>query len=223
MKVTTEIGMGIGRREFLSLFATAFLATTRAIALVDDLYVLYVNRRLGLAFRKPSSWHFGDVKDMGEMMEGQVFDVSPEGQKIIRSFVTADLPVVTVTKEPLGIPADEFTPGVTVFLDNLLEAQSGPFTDEAKNDIFYCSQLLRGFRLLAAPKKAEVSGCRAADYLATFLWQHAHLPRPVPVNMRTLNINQDPTMYNIRLYDSPYLGRKFEHDYTEFISSIRLV
>ena len=212
--------MGMGRREFLGLFASALAATTRAVALSDD---LYVNRRLGLAFRKPAGWHFGDVKDMGEMAAGQVFNFGAEAQAFWRSLLTtADLPIVTVSKEPLGAKCDHFTPGITVFLDDFLDALDGPFTDQAKNDVFYCSQMLPEFRLLSPPQELEVSGCRAADYLIRFLFQHEQLAQPVPVNMRTINIYQRPTSYNIRLYDAPYLGKDYVHDYSDFIASLRL-
>lgn len=68
--------MGIGRREFLQLFGTAIATLTSnpnsEIAIVDE---QYVNRKLGIAFRKPPEWTFADDKEMGDVSAGQILDL----------------------------------------------------------------------------------------------------------------------------------------------------
>ena len=71
--------MGIGRREFIRVFGASLAALAAApadaVSLVDD---FYLNRKLGLGFRRPDGWSFADVQKMGSVKKGQLLAIDDE-------------------------------------------------------------------------------------------------------------------------------------------------
>lgn len=65
--------MGIGRREFMRLTSIALAGLAidplKAVAINDN---IYVNRKLGILFEKPSGWGFVSVKDFGQIKSEQI-------------------------------------------------------------------------------------------------------------------------------------------------------
>jgi hypothetical protein len=221
--------MGIGRREFLRLFGAALATLVRpaspAVALLGD---LYINRKLGIAFRKPLGWHFGNVKEMGEVKNGQLLDLEDPG--LARDLVQeTELPLLSISREPISASSRTFTPGVNIYLDRFLADETRPpeVADDplqtTEHDAEDCAEILKEFRMLSHPVPARVAGCPSAEYTASFLFEHTNLPQPVRVRMRTLLVVQIPAWYTLRMYDSPYLGGKDAFDYSEFVNSIQVV
>jgi hypothetical protein len=219
--------MGIGRREFLRLFGAAITSAsatpTSALTLLDD---LYINRRLGIAFQKPSGWIFANVQQMRDLKAGQILDLEDlfEAQAILDA---TDVPLLMISKEPLSASPNRFTPGVTVFREYATSDEVGseeptPLLQTATFDIENCDTLLRNFKVLTAPARTSVSGCEAIVYESRFLFEHEAM-RPTPVRMTSLVIAQQMTYYTLRMYDSPYVGGEQFFDYSSFISQIKIV
>jgi hypothetical protein len=82
--------------------------------------------------------------------------------------------------------------------------------------------MLKRFTVTSGPTAASVSACDAAEYEASFIFEHEKL-RPTPVRMKTLVIDQGTAFYTLRMYDSPYLGSGMAFDYRPFIASVRMV
>jgi hypothetical protein len=207
--------MGIGRREFLKLFGSALAAMSvspnQAIAILND---LYVNWKLGIAFQKPSGWHFASVSQMAGLAAGQIlnlddFNLSDEEMETARFLLQpSDFgQLITISKEPFTSSTDRFGPGIMIELDDVREMVDGPFADAAQNDIVYCRTLLKRFEVLKDPEPCTISGCPAVDYLCTFLFENEKMSTPAQVNMRTLAIYQNPPAYVVRMYDSLTLGK----------------
>lgn len=154
--------MGVGRREFLRLFGAALgslaLRASPAVALLDD---LYLNRKLGLAFKKPSRWHFGDVREMGKIKGGQLLDL--DDAELAREIIEAtDFPIVCISQTTLDASSGDFTPGVTFFLqtepdpDIVSEVETNPVSAGAF-DAHSCGIILKDFKVLSPPKRKHVS------------------------------------------------------------------
>ncbi len=224
--------MGIGRRDFLRLFAgtiaTLATAPSSAVAIVDD---QYINRKLGIAFRKPQGWTFADVKAMGEVKAGQILDLNdPDlARELLKS---AEDPVVVFSKAGISPRADRFTPGVTIFLDRFdswggFQPSEGfpidvPPLENAGADIESCGAMLKEFRVTSPPQAVLLSKCDAAEYTASFVFEHENM-RPTRVRMRTLTVYQRPAFYTVRMYDSPYAGSDMTFDFTSFVESIKVL
>ncbi|MEX1231441.1 MAG: hypothetical protein WEB58_14435 [Planctomycetaceae bacterium] len=218
--------MGIGRREFLRLFGAGIAAATNpaaAIAIFDN---QYINRRLGIAFEKPNGWVFADVKQMADVIAGQILDL--DDVELSRAIVeSVELPILTISKEEISADADRFMPGVTVYLERLTPDECADPDDvppmaRLERDVQSCKQILKDFTVTSDPAPASVSACDAAEYEATFVFEHQNL-RPTPVRMKTLAIDQRIALYTLRMYDSPYLGGDMTFNYRPFIESVRMV
>jgi hypothetical protein len=219
--------MGIGRRQFLLLFGASIGALaanpSSAIVILDD---QYVNRKLGIAFRKPKGWTFADVKEMGEVQAGQILDLDdPDmARELVDSY---ELPVLTISRDRLSSNSNRFTPGVTIYLDRFEFLASFPQVqipplENLGNDIERCESLLKDFRVTSPPKLACVSECDAAEYTASFVFEHKNI-KPIRVRMLTLAVFQNPAFYTIRMHDSPYASPDTTFDYRLFVESVRMV
>lgn len=218
--------MGIGRREFLRLFSVGLAAAASpasAIAISDN---HYINRRLGIAFTKPNKWVFAGIQQMANVKAGQILDLDdPELSQLIVEHT--ELPILTVSKGEVRADSHYFTPGATVYLDRItpeakLEHENLSTVENLQADAETCCTVLNGFHLLSDVCIMRVSACPAAQYVASFTFEHENM-KPTPVRMRTLVIDQGTASYTLRMYDSPYLGGEMAFDYSPFIESIRMV
>jgi len=235
--------MGIGRREFLQIFgsllATLATRTSDAICLSDD---VYVNRKLGIGFSKPSGWKFVDVKDMGTVKKGQLLDVDDPD---LADFMLASLDLPFVAVAPLAEPTARQTRCAQFYLAShpdedqaadrvlgeILQSAFGrksvnrntsEFTlpmKKARQDWQGCRELLSEFRVSSLPQATRLSNCDAAEYTASYLFEHVELPAPRRIRVRTLAVQHHDLFYLIRLIDA----QEYAFDFSEFLSSIRLV
>ena len=214
--------MGIGRREFLKLFGGAIATQSSAIHILDD---LYVNWKLGIAFRKPHGWTFGDVQEMGKVVAGQILDFD-DVDLATELADSAELPILTISKDRLSADADRFTPGITIYLDFIEDfpgdVEIEPAFENVSGDIHSCELMLKDFRVTSSPQPTQISECDAVEYGAAFVFEHENM-EPTPVRMRTLTIYQIPAIYTLRMYDSPISEPNLIFDYTPFVNSVKLV
>ena len=239
--------MGIGRREFIRIFGASLAAVAAtpsdAVSLVDD---LYLNRKLGMGFRRPDGWNFADVQEMGRVKKGQLLAIDDEvvAGKLLESMHLPFVSVVRRSETPEGFtPSAQFyvvddVPALEEVLDlgDALERLLGEFTgnDEAADDLpstlrklhddaKACKDFLRSFDVLSPPRRFQLSACDAAEYTASYLFEHSELAHPVRVRVRTIYVNHRIASYLIRLIDSPYGTRQDKFDFDAFVDSIRLV
>lgn len=218
--------MGIGRREFLRLFGAGIALATNPVAAIAILDNQYINRRLGIAFEKPNGWVFADVKQMADVKAGQVLDL--DDFELSRAIVdSVELPILTISKDGISADSDRFTPGVTVYLERLTpdvcaDPEDVPPIARVELDVESCEQILKDFTVTEGPTPASVSACAAAEYEASFIFEHDNL-KPTPVRMKTLAIDQGTAFYTLRMYDSPYLGGGMTFNYKPFIASVQMV
>jgi hypothetical protein len=232
--------MGIGRREFLLQFGAviASLAATSgaAAAAVDD---LYINRRHGIAFRKPQGWEFHDLRDIGRTKAGMLLDLDgfdPDAwaemlsaQKKFEAFVVAaDMRCARLAP---GATSEDATiaPGVSVSYEGTWE-EDGPAPDAPSSltsfvarDLHLFRQGYGEFRFLKPPASPTVSGCEAVEYTARYLYAHRYIQRPIPMRERVLYVHQVPAIYSIRMFDYPEITPPLEHQFDEVIASLRVL
>lgn len=219
--------MGIGRRAFLEIFGAGIAALTlnpsSAIALVGE---HYINRRLGIAFRKPQGWSFGDMLEMEEVKAGHLLDL--DDPVLARELVdSTELPILCITKDVLSAKSRRFTPGVNVYLEHFGPPDPGCIRDSPlellRGEVAWVGTVLKNFEVIRDPTPVRISDCDAAASTATFTFEHQNLSQPVPVQLRTLAIDQGSAVYTIRMYDAPLMGPEMTFDYDAFVRSIKLV
>jgi hypothetical protein len=219
--------MGIGRRAFLEIFGAGIAALTlnptSAIALVGE---HYINRRLGVAFRKPPGWTFADMAEMEDVKAGQILDL--EDPALAREVVNSmELPILCLTKDKFSAESKCFTPGINVYLDRGNPREEGEVRDSLvkllRNDLESMCDVLRNFKITHEPTLVRVSDCEGVEATATWVFEHVNLDEPAPIRLRTLVIDQGAAVYTIRMYDAPLLGPEMTFDYDAFVRSIKLV
>ena len=219
--------MGIGRREFIRLFGAGIAAASTnlssAIAIHNN---EYINRRLGIAFQKPAGWFFANVQEMGQIKAGQILALEDShlAEYVVES---TELPILSISKEPMSSKSDRFTPGVNIYLERLNDSRSivpcrASLVDSIQEDVSFCESILRDFRLVSSPSKMFLSRCDAARYEASFMFEHKNL-KPTRVRMISVAIEQGIASYSLRLYDSPWLGNDMTFDYTSFLDSVTIM
>ena len=207
--------MGIGRSRFLELFGGGLAAQpVDAVEFLDD---LYVNHKFGMAFRKPHGWHFANVREAGKAARGQQFD--GDGLDADEMFADEDsLPLVVIAEEELSASAQEFTPGINVYLREreelafLVRAMKHlratlPPVNNAAEELRYLRGILPQFEVLSEPSERRVSECPAAHYSFAYEFRHENLARPMRVRQQALSIIQLPAWHRIYMSDSPYSGK----------------
>jgi len=132
----------------------------------------------------------------------------------------AELPFLTISKERLSGEADSFCPGVTVYLDDPEGDLEEGLESWVEKEVLGYKMVLRDYELLTCPAKICLSECAAYGYTAKFLFENEKLVEPVLLRMYVLTIFQLPLIFDVKMYDSPYIGGENIVDYTEFINSI---
>ena len=162
---------------------------------------------------------------MGKIKDGQILALD-DVELVKQLKEKTELPLITVSKEPILAVAQRFTPGINVYLDRYVLTKDGKVQDPVANilkDISYSKKVLKQFDVVSEPKVVHVSNCRAMKYVSSFLFEHVDLTVPTRVRMHTLLIVQEPAWYTFRMYDSPYLGVESTVEYSEFVESIQIV
>jgi hypothetical protein len=226
--------MGIGRRKFLQLFGATLtmlaLQPSEAVAILDD---LYINRKLGLAFRKPDGWCFVDIRKMGEIAKGQELDI--DGLDADALFQDEkELPLVAITQDELSAQGREFMPSINFYLHRrdeiafLVEAMQHlgatfPPAENAVNEIHAFSKILPEFEVLSEPVERCISDCRAAHYSFACEFRHENLDKPVRIRVQNLSIIHLPLWHRVNMIDSPYIGKDTTAEFESFVDGLRLV
>jgi len=213
--------MGLGRREYLQFLGAAAISLIlnpgSAVSINNS---LYINRKLGVAFYAPERWHFADVKEMGEVIEGQINATENElAKEILRD---EPLPILTISRDVLG-SKKQFTPGITIYLNRCAyEKSEFDLEREVKYDNWQTKKICEEFEMLSDFVQRDLSGCNAIEYTASFLFKH-ELTTPTKVRMRSMYIDHHPACYAIRMFDSPYINGDFVFSYDDFLENFKLV
>ena len=232
--------MGIGRREFLRQFGSVISVVAslgRAAAFVED---LYVDRRHGIAFRRPRGWTFEDLAEVSRTKEGMLLDSDDFDPVRWSEFIRTDrtysaFVVVGDMARARSLPGwrgpaepDVIAPGISVQFEGTWEGDgpdpNGPCSLKAfvARDLDSFAAAYRNFRLRGSPRPTRISECEAIEYIAEYGFAHASIRAPVPMRERVLYIHQDPSIYSIRMWDYPELSPSLTYDFDSFIRTIRV-
>lgn len=206
--------MGIGRRAFLNLFGStiAAAATTplQAVVLSDD---LYINRALGLAFRRPPGWHFLSVRDFGEIREAQALKDS----EITEALRDGSDPLAVITRD--RHEPQRLTPAITVYAEPFEpEAGDQPLTlvPEVTKAM---EKVLRDYQIMGRPRAFSISGQASAEFFATFIYEQPGLS--ASTRNRCVITLRDNQLYTFNMFDYPANSMEEQAAFTRLVDSIR--
>lgn len=234
--------MGIGRREFLLQFGAAITTLAslgRAAAFVED---LYVDRRHGIAFRRPAGWTYESLAEATRTKSGMLLDFAGFDPERWAEFIQQDEKYAAFVvvgdmarSQPMpgwkgGAEPDVIAPGISVQFEGTW-AEDGPYPRGqpvsipafVERDLKNFSRAYANYRLLQVPAPRRISGCDAVEYLASYGYKHRQVAGAIPMRERVLYIHQDPAIYSVRMWDYPELRPALEYSFDSFIPTIQVL
>lgn len=220
--------MGIGRRNFLKL--TSFALAGIAINPLQSVIVnndVYINRKLGILFYKPSSWGFVAVKDFGELKEKQILHGE---QNNFKEEIYKDLgdPVCIVTKYYEDKPENKgkFSPTITLNITHKSELEDCGF--ETFEELMTLSALgtrtiLKDYKIIKEYKPYEISGCKFYEFDAEYLFEHVELAKPLKVELKVLRAEHNDYYYDFNCHQSPEQNQIAINEFENFKRTIQLL
>jgi hypothetical protein len=214
--------MGIGRRKFLkftSLALTGVIIDPSQMLILNGDY--YVNKKLGLGFRKPSDWEFEVLTGFPDLDRGQIFiNLDEDTQKeYLENHI--DTLVTVISKYPSS--KLKFSPSITIYLNMEDYKQSSGNIEEIMDT--YVSEMktiLRDYNCYERPKRIRLSNCRSIRFKSKFIFEHEKM-KPTLIDDECIGVEHRDSLYSIHLYDSPYIGDTATNEFKLFLSSLHLI
>ncbi|MBK7898270.1 MAG: hypothetical protein IPJ99_02620 [Betaproteobacteria bacterium] len=186
------------RRSFLQTFAgSVTLAATTPLAAVAVVGDLYVNHRVGLAFRRPAGWKYEHLQTFADIRnEYEYATADPELLTLLKQ---GPLPAVVVSQTSV---LRSLGSSITVYMEENPLEPSETLASISHELIRGVSGFVKDFRLLGKPAIGRVSGREALEYYFTFQYQD-RLGNSGPVRHRTLSILGQSLLYSFNMLDIP--------------------
>ncbi len=220
--------MGIGRREFLRLtgLALAGLAIDplKAVAINDN---IYVNKKLGILFEKPSDWGFVAVKDFGKIKSEQVIGV---GLDETAEEIWEELgdPICITTKYFQDKPEYKgvFSPTITLNITPKQELEylgHETFEELMEMSEYGVSHLLKDFKVIKRYDPLLISNCKFYEYDAEYLFEHIEINKPLKVELKVLKAEHNGFYYDFNCHQSKTQNQIADVEFEKFKWSIKLI
>lgn len=209
--------MGIGRRKFLKLFgaviASAASNPLQAVIVRGD---LYINRALGLAYKKPNGWYFVSMEAFADIKEKQQV-IDSETSDILKD---CDDPVAIMSQHHESSDIT-FSPSITIYVENF-ELHEGEDLQELVSTLSDTySKALVDYQFVERPKAISVSGCEASEYMSTFIHQQDN--KEALCRHRSIVVLREKQLYTVNMFDYPTLSRTVDQEYVVFKDEFKLV
>ena len=186
------------RRGFLQRFAgTVTVAAATPLSAVVVTGDLYVNHRVGLAFRKPPSWKYENLRTFADIRNE--YEYATPDAELATELKQGPLPVVVVSQAPI---LRSLASSVTLYVEEN-PLQPGETPAAAATDLIRgISTFVKDFRLLGQPVVNRVANREALEFLFTFLYED-RLGNRGPVRHRTLVVLNPPLLFTFNMLDIP--------------------
>ena len=214
--------MGIGRREFLK-----FTSLALAGALIDPGQLIfangdyYVNKELGLGFRKPKVWEFEALSGFPYLDRRQILSNldEDESQALIEDHMDTLVAAMTKYSDAIG----KFGPCITIyrnFVDyKIHKSDMVGMAEEWMQDM---SLALRDYEYIDLPKNIMVSNCKAMRLKGRYIFEQIRI-KPTLIEDEIIGIEHQDSFYTIHLYDSPHTGEVAHKEFDIFKRSLHLI
>ena len=220
--------MGIGRRQFIKLSSLALAGLTvnplNAVAINDN---VYVNKKLGILFKKPKHWGFIAVKDFGKIKNEQIIG---EGLEDSQEEIWEELgdPICIATKyyEDKSEYKGVFSPTITLNITPKKELEDlGHETFEELMEIskFGTSMILKDFKVVKKYEPYFISNCKFYEYDAEYLFEHIEINEPLKVELKALKAEHNGFYYDFNCHQSTAQNQIANFEFEEFKKSIKLI
>jgi len=209
---------GIGRRGFLEAFggiiAAAATHPRAAVVISDD---LYVNRKLGLAFAKPTGWGYERITTFRDLRDDyELASVDPAADELFHS---GELPIAVVTQAPV---TKKISASFTVYVEHCPLEPDQTLLGVLPLVLRHYQRLFREFKVTEGPVGMRICGYESASYLASFIYEDSK-GKYFPVRHRGVITMRAPLLYTFNMMDIPEMGIRAQAQFDEVVGSIRYV
>lgn len=220
--------MGIGRLEFMRLTSIALAGLAidplKAVAINDN---MYINRKLGILFEKPSGWGFVSVRDFGKIKSEQII-----GQALNQTEeeIWEDLgdPICIATKYHQDKPEYKgvFSPTITLNVTPKQELEylgHETFDDLMAMSEFGVSFLLKDFKIVKRYDPQFISNCKFYEFDAEYLFEHVEIDGPLKVELKVLKAEHNGFYYDFNCHQSKEQNQHADKEFEEFKTTLKLI
>jgi hypothetical protein len=200
------------RRGFLkNLGGVAAVPAPSSVLVSGD---LYVNNKLGFAFRKPTGWRFEHLSTFADLRNEYDF-ASPDADQV-EELKSGPLPLAVISQAPV---LRTLTCSMTIYAEqNPLRDNEHPI-DAAPDIVRGISSFLEKFQVVLPARSVFVAGAQAIEFAATFIYRD-RLGNSGPVRHRGLVVLRHPILYTLNMLDVPVDGIVAEAEFNQIRQSI---
>ncbi len=220
--------MGVGIKEFLRSVSQALgklaIDPLKSIILNGD---VYVNKKLGILFKKPKGWNFVAVKDFGRMKNEQYIG---EGLDMSAEEIWDDLgdPICIATKYYTDAPEYKgiFSPTITLNITPKKELEHlGPQTFEEVLELSEqgVAMLLKDFKVVKRYEPTLISNCKFYEHDAEYLFEHVEIDESLKVELKVLQAEHNGFYYAFNCHQSKIQNQYADKEFEDFKKSIKLI
>ena len=192
--------MGVSRRSFLKMLgmATAGIALNPLIPVVAN-NEIYVNKKLGIAFRIPKEWYFYNVQKMDEMYDSQILKPdAPHIDEYIEELRSQ--PLVSIGMYPPDEEGNKrFSPSIVLRLEP--KDESIEFESILNDSNLYLESVTRNFRALESRQISDICGYRALRGKYGYLYEATGMAS-TPIIGRSCIIDVGAHFYSFNMYNN---------------------
>lgn len=220
--------MGIGRRNFLKYASIALAGLS-----IDPLQSVitnsnyYINRKMGVIFKKPEKWGFLNIKDFGKLKDEQILG---NGWNDSKEEVWEEIgdPICIATKYYQDKPENKgvFSPTITLNVTHKsefddLDIQS--FEELRSMSEFGTSRILSNYRVIKRYEEQIISKCKLYEYDAEYLFEHVDIEEPLKVELKVFKAEHNDFYYDFNCHQSKAQNQIAMSEFEEFKNSIKLI
>ncbi len=217
--------MNLGRRSFIKFIASAMAgAQVDAMTGVYRSPELYVDEKLGFAFKIPPGWHMEAFRaDFRELLGGQKLAEPYRDDEEVIEELSQNL-MATLSKYPIvGDDQHRFSPSVTFFKgsDGEMEEEQTllDFVERAHEGF---GMVLTDYECTERPEYTKLKDGVMVRSKSKFLFEHEKL-KSVMVDDECYVIHHERSIYTLHLYDSPYSNDISQKEFDLFRESLHIV
>lgn len=200
--------------------ATAGLAISPSLAVVAN-NEIYVNKKLGIAFRIPGGWHFYSVQKMHEIFDAQI--LKPDAPLIgeyLEELKSQSLVSIGMHPPDDGKGNKQFSPSIVLRLEAKDECIE--FEDILDDSNSYLESVTNGFRAIENRPVSRICGYRALKGKYGYLFE-AEGMSPTPIIGRSCIIELESHFYTFNMYNSDPENQEIDAMFDQLESSIMIL
>jgi hypothetical protein len=199
---------------FGAAIATAAVRPLEAVIVADD---LYINQKLGVAFRKPSPWGYESLRRFADLRN--TYEIGVYDPLLEQELKSGELPIVVVSQ--FGA-LNRLGASLGVYVENVPLLPGESLLAFFPGIVSYLQRMFAQFEVIRSPVQTEISGYESIEYLASFIYNDSRTHN-IPARQRGVITTRGPMLYTFNMMDMPAKQLDTQREFNQLIGSIKYV